>query len=228
VTEPGIERHSPIWERAFLAALRRVGVVGAACEAADVARSTVYARRSSDPEFAHKWRDAQDDAADHAEAEALRRAIEGDRQPVLHNGKVVFIWTDARGNLVPEGTAGAAMGPLMKTSRSDLLLIFVLKALRPEKFRDNYDLRKAVVDESIDEEIRELAKQLRIRDPTREDVLTAAQGRQIADLIKDVLADPILDLPAEIREAGQNVAATKIRAVSSESPGSLPGGLVSD
>jgi hypothetical protein len=66
VTEPSIERPSPIRERAFLAALRRIGVVGAACEAADVARSTVYARRSSDPEFAHKWRDAQDDAADHA------------------------------------------------------------------------------------------------------------------------------------------------------------------
>jgi site-specific DNA recombinase len=66
VTEPSIERPSPIWERAFLAALHRIGVVGAACEAADVARSTVYARRSSDPEFAHKWRDAQDDAADHA------------------------------------------------------------------------------------------------------------------------------------------------------------------
>jgi hypothetical protein len=50
------------------------------------------------------------------------------------------------------------------------------EGLRPEKFRDNYDPRKTVVDDGIDEEIRELAQQLRIRDPTREDVLTAAQA----------------------------------------------------
>jgi hypothetical protein len=223
VTEPGIERPSPIWERAFLAALRRVGVVGAACEAAGVARSTVYDRRSSDPEFANKWREALDDAADNAEAEALGRAIEGDRQPVLHNGKVVFVWTDELGNLVPEGTVGATMRRLMKTSRSDLLLIFVLKALRPEKFRDNYDPRKAVDDQAIDEEIRELARRLGLERPTPEDILTVAQARHMASLIEDVLADPVLDLPAELRMAGRKVAAAKLRDISASSPASSDG-----
>ena len=59
---------------------------------------------------------AREEAADTLEAEARRRAIEGVEEPVFHKGERV--------------------GTVRK--HSDLLLIFLLKGARPQKFRDNY------------------------------------------------------------------------------------------
>ena len=59
---------------------------------------------------------AREEAADTLEAEARRRAIEGVEEPVFHKGQRV--------------------GTVRKYS--DLLLIFLLKGVRPQKFRDNY------------------------------------------------------------------------------------------
>lgn len=152
-------RTRPTWEQAFLASLSNNGLVATACLAAGVARSTVYERRSINAEFSQAWNDAQDHALGRAEAEALRRAIDGDRQPVLHNGKPVFVWKDEQGEIVPEGTLASRQLPLMRTSRSDLLLIFTLKALRPEKYRDQVSPVGGSVDD-IDEEIRAAVREL--------------------------------------------------------------------
>ena len=59
---------------------------------------------------------AREGAADTLEAEARRRAIEGVEEPVFHKGEQV--------------------GTLRKYS--DVLLIFLLKGARPERYRDNY------------------------------------------------------------------------------------------
>lgn len=146
----------PRWEKAFLASLSTLGVVAAACEATGVSRSTVYEHRATHRDFAEQWRQAVEDAADRAETEAIRRAIEGDREPVLYRGKPVWIHVDEQGELVPEGTPGATLKPLLRTTRSDLLLIFTLKALRPEKFRDRYDVHHSSDEAEIDREIKEL------------------------------------------------------------------------
>ena len=108
------------WPRAFLAALRRSGVVRSACRAARVGRSTAYRHRETDPDFAERWDDAIEDAVDGMESEARRRAVDGTDRPVFHAGKQI-------------GTI---------REYSDTLLIFLLKANRPEKYRDNYDVRK--------------------------------------------------------------------------------------
>lgn len=132
--EKGLTR---LWQPAFLAALRENGVVRDACEAAEVPRSTAYAARNADPDFAALWDEAVQDAADLLEREAVRRARVGVRKPVIYQGQLCGTWVDAAGNVVPEGTPGSRMIPLSVTEYSDALLIFLLKGARPDKYRDN-------------------------------------------------------------------------------------------
>jgi hypothetical protein len=65
-------------KRAFLAELRQRYSVYHACLAAGIGRTTVYAWRQEDEEFAMAWDAALEDAADVLEASAYQRALEGD------------------------------------------------------------------------------------------------------------------------------------------------------
>ena len=100
------------WQRPFLAALKNTGNVRAACGHAGVERSTVYRARRDDPSFAKKWDEAKDEATDVLEAEAWRRALRGVEEPVFYRGKQV-------------GTT---------KHYSDALLMFLLRANRPETY----------------------------------------------------------------------------------------------
>src|SRR4051794_34673123 len=102
----------------FLEALASgLSIAGAAAEAG-VDRTTPYKWRDDDPEFAKAWTVAYDAGTDRLEDEALRRATVGTERPVFQTGQLVG-----------------------KTREySDLLLIFLLKGRRPEKFRDNSKL----------------------------------------------------------------------------------------
>jgi hypothetical protein len=103
------------WKPAFLAAFRETGLVAHACEAANVGRSTVYEARTLDEEFAVAWAQVEDEVSDVMERELYRRAVEGIEEPVVSAGKLVTT----------------------VTKYSDSLLMFALKARRPEKYRDN-------------------------------------------------------------------------------------------
>ena len=81
----------PVWEAAFLSALRDSGNVRVACAAAQVGKSTAYDRRKVSPEFGAAWSDAMDDAADVLEAEARRRAVVGGSDTLL-----IFLLKGAR------------------------------------------------------------------------------------------------------------------------------------
>ncbi len=70
-------------------------------------------RRHSE-DFAAQWRKALEEGTDLLDAEARRRAVTGVDKPVYYKGKVV-------GSI---------------TKYSDRLLMFLLKAHRPQKFRD--------------------------------------------------------------------------------------------
>jgi len=107
------------WPPLFLEALAELGVVSYACKAARVSRSTVYERREKDAVFRAAWDEAAEIAADMLEQEAHRRAVEGTARPVYQGGKLV----------------GA------ERQYSDTLLMFLLKARRPEKFRERVDLK---------------------------------------------------------------------------------------
>lgn len=98
----------------FLHALSMTGNISAAARAVGVSRSTAYAARSQDERFAAAWAEALEEAVDALAYEARRRAIEGIAIPHFFGGKVA-------------GTV---------TKYSDSLLMFLLRAHRPETYRD--------------------------------------------------------------------------------------------
>lgn len=98
----------------FLQKLRTSGNVSASARVARVSRNMVYQRRKDDPGFAEAWDEAIDEAIDALEAEARRRAVQGEERKVYYQGK----------------ECGAIR------SYSDQLLILLLKAHRPEKYGD--------------------------------------------------------------------------------------------
>lgn len=100
---------------AFLAAFRECGIVKAACEQAGVSRSSVYRWQELDDAFAAAYREAEIEATETMEAEAYRRAMKGTSKPVFHQGVQCGVIQDY----------------------SDVLLIFMLKARAPEKYREN-------------------------------------------------------------------------------------------
>lgn len=103
------------WQNVFLRELARKGNVSAACRKAKVERSTAY-RAREDTEFAAAWDEALEIATEALEEEARRRAAVGVLEPVYQAGKRV--------------------GAIRRYS--DTLMIFLLKAHAPAKYRDNY------------------------------------------------------------------------------------------
>lgn len=81
-----------------------------------VAWQTLYKWRSVDENFAEAWTAVlEGPATDALESEALRRAVDGDDAPVIHQG-VITDWYK---------------------KRSDILLMFLMKSRRPEKYADS-------------------------------------------------------------------------------------------
>lgn len=99
------------------------GNVSYGADHAGIQRSTVYRWQEHDDAFAAAYREAEIKATETLEAEARRRAVVGvDKQRRVY---------DNRGNLIDEYT---------ETTYSDTLLIFLLKARAPEKYRDRHDI----------------------------------------------------------------------------------------
>jgi hypothetical protein len=127
------------WRKAFLVELKRHGNIVVACNKLGVGRRTVYDHRRRDPVFDQAVADAVDEALDMAEAELYRRAVQGEEHVMLHKGEPVL-----------DPKTGE---PIKFKRRSDLLLMFYLKAKRPE-FRENANIEgkiKAAVDHAIGE-----------------------------------------------------------------------------
>jgi hypothetical protein len=102
------------WKPSWLKAFAETGVVAHACEAAKVGRTTVYEARERDEKFAKAWDDIESATTDEMEREAYRRGVEGVDKPVFQKGECV--------------------GHVREFS--DTLLIFMLKARKPEKYRE--------------------------------------------------------------------------------------------
>jgi hypothetical protein len=102
------------WRETFLAVLRDTANVRIAATRGGIARSAAYEARERDADFRAKWDEALEDAVDVLEAEARRRAVTGCRKQIYYKGE--------------------AIGE--EVEYSDTLLIFLLKAHRPDKFRE--------------------------------------------------------------------------------------------
>lgn len=106
-------------KKRFLKSLRETGGnVRRACQLIGLTRGAVYDHRKRDPDFAEEFEDTIEAAIDDMEQEARRRAMEGVEKPVYQNGTLV--------------------GHIQQYS--DTLMIFLLKAYRPDKFRDRMDM----------------------------------------------------------------------------------------
>lgn len=98
----------------FLNVLKETGNVSEAAREVGLSRRTAYNLRESDEEFAKAWDEAVDTGIDYLEEEARRRAYKGVAEPVFYQGM--------------------ECGTVQKYS--DTLMIFLLKANRPDKYKD--------------------------------------------------------------------------------------------
>lgn len=106
---------------AFLEQFRRCGNISQSCRTIGLTnRTEVYRWQERDDQFAAAFREAEIEATELLEAEARRRAVDGvvKETPIFHNG-------------VPVAT-------ITETRYSDTLLIFLLKGLKPDKYRERY------------------------------------------------------------------------------------------
>lgn len=130
------------WVPKFLTALAEYGNVSRAALFAGIERSTAYDERHANPEFAAEWERALDLGTSGLEDEAKRRAFEGvtKETPIYVRGKL--------------------MHTKVETEYSDTLLIFLLKAHRPEKYRDKIEhtltagSAAQLTDEALDAELK--------------------------------------------------------------------------
>lgn len=102
------------WASEFLASLTLTPNVAEACRQAGITRKAAYDRRKADPEFAAAWDEALEESTDELVAEAYRRAKNGTKRPVFYKG-------DVCGHI---------------REFSDTLAMFLLKAHRPNVYRD--------------------------------------------------------------------------------------------
>jgi transposase-like protein len=114
-------RHTEHKDRAretFLRAYAACGNVSAAAKRAGINRTNIYVWQEHDAEFATAMRQADIQATELLEREAWRRAREGIAEPVYQHGKQV--------------------GTIQRYS--DQLLMFLLRARAPERYRDRVDV----------------------------------------------------------------------------------------
>jgi hypothetical protein len=100
----------------FLESLAECGNIGDACRDAQVTRKTVHTARKN-PDFEKLYQQHLDLGISAIEDEATKRATVGTLEPVFWKGRRVA----------------------SVRKKSDLLLMFVLKARRPELYRDTYN-----------------------------------------------------------------------------------------
>lgn len=109
------------WKNIFIATLANTANIRAACIAAGISRTTAYNHKKGDAEFAEAWDEAMEEAIDTMEAAALKRGRDGTTRikPIYQNGKKV--------------------GEEVIVEYSDPLLLALLKAYRPQRFRETVD-----------------------------------------------------------------------------------------
>lgn len=122
----------------FLKTLTETCNVSAACRMIKVSRSQAYTLRDNEEKFKNAWDDAIEEATDYLEAEARRRAMEGDMVPLIHQGKQV---TDKEDE------------PMFMRKYSNSLMTLLLKGRRPDVFKDRLEAKHSV---SIEDELDKL------------------------------------------------------------------------
>ncbi len=115
-------RQSRQLKKRFLERFAELGNISAVCRELRMARATVYVWQEHDAEFLAAFHEAEAIATEVLEEEARRRAVDGVRKekPVYFRDELLTT--------------------VVETEYSDTLLIFLLKARAPEKYRERRDI----------------------------------------------------------------------------------------
>ena len=100
----------------FLELYEQVGSISKTCDMLGMVRRTVYHWKDSDPEFLANFEEADRKALSLLEDEAMRRAMYGVQKPVYQGGKLAGFVTEY----------------------SDTLLVVLLKARAPSKYKERF------------------------------------------------------------------------------------------
>lgn len=112
-------------KKQFLEIYPAYGNIGDALKSVGLkSRNTFYAWLAADEQFEADFEEVKKDYIEKLEKEADRRAIDGVNKPVFYKGQLV---TDKKGN------------PVIIKEYSDTLLIFRLKALAPDVYRERVE-----------------------------------------------------------------------------------------
>lgn len=118
-------------KKAFLSAYGHTCSISRAAKAAEIDRGTHYGWLENDPGYRLAFARAKERAADALEDEAVRRAREGTERATTVAGEREVV-----------------------LDYSDTLLIFLLKGMRPEKYRERSDVRMPGLEGSLAEILR--------------------------------------------------------------------------
>lgn len=118
--------------QAFLAAIRLVPSITVAAKSAGICRRAHYSLLESSPDYKAAYVLAYECGVQALEDEAVRRAQFGVRKPVMYHGKPVVV------KLHPEKRASKRNPkvPLYEVEYSDTLMLALLKAKRPDQYRE--------------------------------------------------------------------------------------------
>ena len=114
-------------QQAFLTAYANVGVITAAAKLVEIDRKRHYewlADPKKYPTYRAAFADAHEQAADRLEAEMFRRGVQGVEKPVF-------------GKLPGKDTGSGKIGTIPEYS--DRMLELLIKARRPERFRERFE-----------------------------------------------------------------------------------------
>lgn len=106
------------YKELFIEHFARTANITTAAEIVGISRRVVYVWLEKDEQFSLAFNEANAIATERLEAEAWRRGVEGvtNETPIMHQGQQV--------------------GTLTETKYSDVLLMFMLKARNPGKYRE--------------------------------------------------------------------------------------------
>lgn len=174
---PRPSKFTPAARARFCEVLTQTCVVGKACEAVGISRQTAYDHRAKDKEFAAAWDEALESGIDALELEAWRRAVDGVDVPLVHKGQFTYLRDFAA---VDPDTGkpfaidrapvllDASGQPCIATVKgySDQLLMFLLRAHRPEKYRETRRVELSAFaklsDDELDAQVTEVLRGARV------------------------------------------------------------------
>lgn len=135
----------------FLQYLREMPNVTRAGRLIGHSRRVMYEIKKRNPEFSAAWDEALEEGIENAEAKAHLRAFDGMDKPLTHQGQITYqrdytaIDPETGQPYIPHlapllRDASGALVPCTVKEYSDGLAMFLLKAHRPDKYRDRSDV----------------------------------------------------------------------------------------